>query len=128
MTIHKGYTLLEVVISLFLLSIAFLGLNVMHLRALHDIKTADYFVTANRQLINLKERLSTIQSDRELPEILNHWNQENRLSFPQGFGTVSGQFPDYDVTLFWGNKHILCTQNHIELSGCLREHLHVVSH
>jgi len=125
---NSGFTFIEVLVATFLLSIGLLGLSIMHFTTMHDALAADFLSTANYQIVNISERLNSIDSDHDLSAIIQQWNYENSITLPAGTGTVTGKFPNYVATIFWGNKIKSCNKNHIGLSGCLRQKIQVVFH
>ena len=119
-----GFSLIEVLISLLLISLILLGLDAMQYASLRQIKETYFLHVASNQLQNLKERLFVSQQS---PQIFL-WNEENKKVLPAGFGTLSGEFPNYILTIYWGKKTHQCKKNQLGESGCLIEKIHVASH
>jgi len=103
-SLASGVTLFEVLLSLILLSIVLLGLDVMELEALHLSWKAYFASLAEQQLENMEERLRMLERQEGLEQESEAWNQENHRLFPQGTGEISGRYPDYTITLYWGEK------------------------
>ncbi|MDX1900840.1 MAG: prepilin-type N-terminal cleavage/methylation domain-containing protein [Gammaproteobacteria bacterium] len=125
---YSGFTFLEILVSLFLLSIALFGLDVIHLRTLRDTQSAWYFSLATLQLNNLSEQLHAMHSESELAAIIQEWNMQNQNVLPKGRGSVVKNSATYQVTIAWGNDSAPCTHNHIDISGCLREDIPLAVH
>jgi len=116
-----GFTFIEVLISLLILSIVLLGLDFMHLRAMRDAESAWFISTATLQLDNLSERLFSLTTPDDLNKEITAWNLDNQISLPNGRGVVTGVFPNFVATVFWGNQISTCEKNQTGLSGCIRE-------
>ncbi len=118
----SGFSLIEVLVSLLLLAILFLGLEEGEIYALRESRNAWIVSVAVRQLENITERLS-VSSE------VTRWNEENAHVLPQGRGTVTGQFPIYVISIYWGesNNKNTCQENHLGMSGCLQEKITVRS-
>ena len=121
-----GFTLLEVLISLFLLSLLLLGLDAMQLTALHQAKSAYYFSVASEQLHSMRERLQVIKGENV--EVWQQaWNEQNRVLLPHGVGKIQGTAPEFVLSIFWGNKTSdVCDRNKIGQSGCLTSAIKIV--
>lgn len=113
-----GYTLLEVLVSLFLLSLLMLGLNSIQAVSLRNAHSASYSAIAAMQLQSMAERLKLL-NDNEITEQVTYWNNQNKSMLPQGRGTVSGHFPSYHVVIYWGQTTQQCNELSQGLSGCL---------
>jgi prepilin-type N-terminal cleavage/methylation domain-containing protein len=116
----SGFSLIEVLVSLLLLAILFLGLEGGEIYALRESRNAWIVSIAVRQLENMTERLSV---SNDVDNQLVHWNEENAHVLPQGRGTVTGQSPIYVISIYWGesNNQNPCQENHLGMSGCLQE-------
>lgn len=115
----SGFSLLEVLMSFMLLSLALLGLDAMEMAALRDSRGIFYFNEATQQLQNLSERLRVLGVVSGLSEQIALWNQENQNLLPQANGIVSGVYPVYHVTISWGEQKTNCRKNTIGVSGCI---------
>jgi prepilin-type N-terminal cleavage/methylation domain-containing protein len=116
----SGFTLLEVLISLFILSLLLLGLDAAETQALRQAKAVYYFNVAREQLNSMVEQLQTTQG-AEFANIEAKWNEQNKQILPQGKGQISKQLPQFILSIFWGeNIDASCQRNKIGLSGCLR--------
>jgi hypothetical protein len=125
MTPHflAGFSLMEVLISLLLLSFILLGFDATEVVALRTIRAAYYFDIANHQLNNMVERLYLINNDSDVLQQVAIWNAENKIVLPQGMGEVTGHFPVLTVTIYWGEMIHPCQENQFGNSGCLTENI-----
>ncbi|OGT37500.1 MAG: hypothetical protein A3F11_02465 [Gammaproteobacteria bacterium RIFCSPHIGHO2_12_FULL_37_14] len=120
MPISSGFSLIEILISFFILSLVLLGLDAVTITALREAKTAYFFSVATQQLNNLVERLTLIKNDK-VTDVLANWNVENQQALPHGRGTIITHYPIYQLNIFWGdNKSMICNKNTIGNSGCLK--------
>lgn len=109
-----GFTLIEVLISLLILSFILLGFNAMQLHALRENRNAYYFSVAQNQINSLLER--SYAQELSSQQIAT-WNLQNQKSLPNGTGRISGHYPSYQITIFWGHNpksgkpNCLTTQN-----------------
>jgi prepilin-type N-terminal cleavage/methylation domain-containing protein len=119
---NRGFTLLEVLVSLLLLSIMLLGLDVLEVYVLHKNLNTYYANMALQQLHNLEQRLKMVGAQAGVEEQLALWEAENQAVLPLGRAVVSGSYPGYTVTLFWGEKEsFVCEQKMWERAGCISE-------
>jgi hypothetical protein len=117
-----GFSLLEVLISLFILSFALLGFEAMELHAFHETHSAFLFNIAMHQMANMSERLRVSDSEEALDDLIEEWNQQNQMLLPKGYGRVMGDFPTYTIFIFWGNvSHVNCKEILLGSSGCIKE-------
>lgn len=115
---HLGISLIEILISLLILSLMLFGLDVMQFTALREAKAAYYFSVAMQQLKNRIEQLNEGEDSKEQFLI---WNQQNHEVLPQGRGEEKGYGLTYEVSIFWGDDHRMqdCDEDKIGQSGCL---------
>ena len=100
-----GFSLLEVLISLFILSIALLGLDATGLFSWQLQLNAYYAALAEQQLQNMEERLRLLEvSPFALEQEVALWNLENKRLLPKVKGKVSGTYPNFELSLIWGQK------------------------
>jgi len=97
-------TLLEVLISLFILALMLLGLDAMQLSSLRQAKTAYYFSVATQQLASMAEHVKaqSYPAFKVSPEL------------PQGRAMLTGTYPNYTLSICWKG-------NPIGQSQCLRQ-------
>src|ERR1700733_14851654 len=98
---HIGISLIELVISLMLISTLLLGMDAMQIASLQQLKSAYYFAVAQQQMSVITARFKVSQKHR-LQESLNRWNEQNGKVLPQGRGIITGDYPHYRAILFWG--------------------------
>jgi type IV pilus assembly protein PilV len=100
----KGFTLLEVLISLFILSYGLLSMAGMQLSALQHSQDAYLRSVATVQLNSMLERLransSAVVRDRELLR----WNESNLRVLPRGKGEYQCKGENCTATIFWRGK------------------------
>lgn len=116
-----GFSLIEVMISLLLLSLGLLGLSAMEVYANNEIQQIYFFNQALNQLNNLTECLSHLTPTTDMHDQIQRWNQENRIALPHGLGDVTGKFPEYRATIYWGRAQKKCVHHHLGASGCLQK-------
>ncbi len=105
----RGFTFIEILISLVLISLFLLGIDAMQVVAFKQAKINFYVAAAEQQLINMHER-SAITSDT------SSWNQQNQQLLPQ----ASGQITSDKISIAWGNKQGgECERNIIGKQGCM---------
>ncbi len=121
-------SLIEVLVSLLLLSIVLFGLDAMQVYSLKEAKTTYLLSVAMNQINNASERLYALKTYEGLNEQIVAWNEENKRLLPMGFGTIVGEFPDYVVMISWGNSKHRCSKQQIGQSGCLRKKMQLASH
>jgi type IV pilus assembly protein PilV len=117
--IDNGFTLLEVLVSLFILSLLLLGLDAAQTKALQSAKSVYYFNVATEQLRSIMERLQAINTPNDINALQLLWDEQNARVLPQGRGEIDNSPPLIVITIHWGNNHN-CDRDQIGLSGCLR--------
>lgn len=118
---NQGVSLIEVMISLFILSLLLLGMDAMQMAALQKARALYYFSVATQQLHVMAEYLSVVQTEDFQAQLL-HWNEQNRRVLPRGEGNIQGYYPDYQLIIAWGGQSSNeCLQLKIGVKGCLRE-------
>lgn len=100
----QGFTLLEVLISLLILSYALFGFDLLALRSLQSSRETYLYAIAVQQLYSMASSLQSLGPYQGFTEQITLWNQENKTVLPLGEGFVSGVYPDYRVTLTWQNQ------------------------
>ncbi len=115
----KGFTLIEVLISLILLSFILFGFDAMEIYGLRTIRSAYYFHAAAHQLISMTQRLRAMGQSISIKEEVDQWNLQNQQLLPAGVGYVEGSFPQYQLILYWGEKSHPCQKIQLGQSGCI---------
>lgn len=120
----KGTTLVEILMSLLLLSLIMLGWEVMQTSALRTMKSAHYFSTAHQQLLTLAESIKA--NNGIFTKDFSAWQRQNKEVLPQGLGKISGQYPFFILSIRWGGK-ILSEGSNTEVghARCLQLPLHL---
>lgn len=112
---NHGFTLLEVLISLFLLSLLLLGVTAAQVAALREARGAYYFQQARMLAENMSEYLVVHGGDVSRYE--QSWREQINQALPDASGTVSGSYSDYRVVIQWGGMKS-CDKNLIGGAGC----------
>jgi len=118
----RGFTLIEVLIGLVLLSLILLGFDGIGMLALQKSQETYFYEAAENQMQVITERLMALHNLQNLNAQINQWNGENEIILPQGYGLVQGVFPSYEVSVFWGerNNTQVCTMTILGHSGCIK--------
>lgn len=100
----KGFTLIEVMVTLFISSVGLLGLAGLQLHALQYAHSSYQRTLVNIQALDMAERMWTHLAE-PLAE-LEEWRNLNQPSLPEWNGVVTivpGQPSDYLITISWMN-------------------------
>lgn len=116
MTNHRGFTLLEVLISLFLLSLMLLGVMAAQVVSLREARGLYYFQQAMMLAENMVEYLAA--HGGVAAGYQRRWQQDIALGLPVASGEVTRAFPVYRIVVQWGSDGKSCHQNHAGVSGC----------
>lgn len=120
MQTQKGISLLEVMISLLLLSILLLGIDGLQVASLQKAKANYYYTVALSQLHAISQLIKFIK-EGDITNQINEWNEQNKQALPNGRGEVTGHYPNYRLSIYWGNdKQTTCSNNKIGKQGCLQ--------
>lgn len=117
---HKmtGTSLIEILISLFLLSLLLFGWDTIQISALQIMQGAYHFHIAQQQLLNIAE---TIKSNNGIDaNTINVWHQQNKQLLPHAQGKISGHYPSFNIEVKWGNNPTCEFHNPLGKSGCLQ--------
>lgn len=101
---HLGFTLIEVLVSLLILSLILITFDEMERIAGQKNREAYLMSVASSQLHNMSERLKALANHQDFNQQIAIWNQQNAMVLPNGIGFVLGSYPVYQVSLFWGRK------------------------
>jgi prepilin-type N-terminal cleavage/methylation domain-containing protein len=104
--IQHGFTLIEVLVSLMILSITLLGIDAMEIMIRQQQRDINFQRIANNQLFNMEERLRAVRGELGVAQQLEQWNQENYSVLPGARGEVIENFPYYTVKIYWNEKCI----------------------
>jgi len=117
-----GFSFIEVLVSLLLLSMLLLGADALEIYALRAHRVNDYFSVASLQIQNIAERLKVHQAFVSTSTVEMEWNQQNQLVLPGGRGVIEGVFPHYKISIFWGElSETHCQKNQLGQSGCIQQ-------
>lgn len=110
-----GFSLIEILISLFILSVMLLGLDALQLSTMQYTQTSYYLAAARQQAKSMGEWLRAYRvADAGM---LERWNQQNAEMLPQGQGVVTGSWPAYKIAILWGGEQS-CEKTKLGKSGC----------
>ncbi len=113
---YQGASLIEILVSLFLLSIMLFGLDALGLVVLHETKNAYYLAVAEQQMFNMIEQIHAAKNI-DISSALIQWNKQNKQLLPQGIGEIKGPY----LSIYWGSfPDYSCSKNKIGESGCLQ--------
>ena len=115
----KGFTVIEILVSLSLLALLSLTLLATVVSVLSMSRSHYVATLAINQLDNLYDRLQLLGNTVNLPAQVHAWNEDNQQQLA-GFGAVSGTFPYYTVSLYWGKADISACSSLTPQGGCLR--------
>lgn len=119
MRCHNGVSLFEVLISLFLLSIALLGMDAVHLSTLSRARSALAYSIAVRQTEQAANRIEAARGYGS-DIIIAAWNQQNKIVLPDGKGVINPAYPLMRTAVFWGGSSPEnCQHNKMEAQGCV---------
>ena len=117
-----GFTLTEVMISLLLLSIIFIGLSAIQVTAMRETRAASYLVEAEEQWINFSERMRALSGLRGFATQVRQWKTETAIVLPNSHANVTGKKPSVHIVINWGNTKTSCPEMiKTGLSGCIRK-------
>lgn len=104
-TIH-GFSLIEILISLFILAIILLGYDAMLMMAARYNRSAYFYTIATWQLFSLNERLRAVGHGHDYAQMVI-WQQQNQRLFPSVHERITGKFPLYQIRLQWNHVNYL---------------------
>lgn len=113
-----GTSLIEVLMSLFLLSLILLSWDIMQITALQTMQSAYHYNIAQQQLLTMTEHIKTNRAVNSQDFV--NWQKQNKKVLPQGRGTIKGQYPFFMIGILWGNKSASECQYQIGNTGCLQ--------
>ena len=119
---HNGTSLLEILISLLLLSMAIAWLDGVMLSSLRAVRNADYYLVAEQQMQILVDRI--LLGTRNINDLLLWWNKQNAQLLPAGKGKIDVDHHVYSISIFWGDDSMeTCDHNQIGQKGCLKRNV-----
>ena len=102
--IMLGFTLLEALLALFILSFGLLGIAGMQLAGLEQSQDSYFESVAAVQLFSLQERLRVNKSQEAKNQELEYWNMSNARLLPRGKGNYQCQQKFCTLRIFWQTK------------------------
>ena len=112
-----GFSLLEILVALFIFSILLLGVDASLMQTARMTNGALYFYIAAEQANNVAEYLHV---RGELDEqYLRRLKYQVANSLPKGQVRMNKADDNYTLTIFWGGMDGNCTANKSGLHGCL---------
>ena len=96
---HSAFTLIEVLISLSVLSFFILGFAVLETEALKLIRQSSISARANNQLSNAQESLLIGNFNQE------SWQSSNAKEFPKGSSSIEHKDHEVMIKLCWFPAH-----------------------
>lgn len=107
-----GSHLLDVLIGLFLLSLALIGLDAMLIQTTQQTTSLYYLHVGMQQMQQLHERMLSGSHENHLAL----WNEQNRTLLPDGKGTLQQSDHVSAFTLFWQQrKQISCKEENVSM-------------
>lgn len=107
-----GFSLIEVLMSLFLFSLMLLGLENITIYAARENNQAWVRAVMINQITSMSERLHTLTDETDFNKVVTLWNLENSTILNQPRSNVVGTYPNYIIHL--------CVQ-----SFCIEEEVHL---
>lgn len=103
----NGYSFIEVLVALTLISIALFTADALELKTLQAARLTFDRQTAILQIQNITSRLQTWGNSPNEEEQITLWNLQNQKLLPNAEGKVDGEYPLYTIQLTWGRgKHL----------------------
>ncbi len=96
----KGFSFIEVMISLLLMSLILFGVNAAHLLALNEAKTAYYFLLASKQAKMLADNLAKANAS-EWPALAALFNRNINQMLPNGHMIIP-HLEQKQLIITWG--------------------------
>ena len=112
-----GYSFIELLISLIILSIMLLGFDATLLVSLEKRKTIFDYAIALQQLKSMAELLQI--SHGKVGAYLPIWIKQVAAVLPNGKGEVVEELLNWRIVIKWGEFTQDCTYNKISHNGCV---------
>lgn len=99
---QQGFSLLELLTALIILSIGLLAFAKSQVTALRDNQTAHFYSLANTQTLSLVERLRACEKQSTcIAQAKSDWQNENQLLLPAATSTVNDCTAICEITIAW---------------------------
>lgn len=122
----NGFTLIEILISLILLSVALLMLDASEISALRQSRAAYFHSVAQNQIKVIFYQIGVANPNVNLIHLQQEWNKKNAEVLPQGFGTLEKNNQNLRISIYWGGaKPEQCRNIQLGQSGCITENIKV---
>ena len=122
--LHRGFSLLEVLVSVCIVSLGVISIAKLQLVGIKDSDNAMRRSVALTQLTNMAEILHANPPEHQLPKLINSWNQENARLLPLGRGEVNKHGNNYRVVVNWEglttSKQDACNSNDKSMRHCVQ--------
>lgn len=102
-----GFSLIEVLISLFLFSLLLISFNAMMLQMMKEVKSLYYYHFAIQQQLQFGEQLTVVKNNSAR---LKEWNQQNKSVLPHGFVQVKHSQNKTHIVLQWFKGNNACNK------------------
>ena len=104
-------SLIEILVSLLILSLILLGFDAAEVYSFHKTEEAYFFNVAVNQLQEITERLTALGSYDGLDQQVALWNLHNQAVLPQGKGSIT---KSVQLKINWGKNSCLTEDLNIE--------------
>lgn len=96
---YTGFSLIEVLVALCLVTIILLEIAKVHL---HSIKISQQAMFLNQANEQLRVMANTIHiTNGNYTRLLSAWNQDNKELLPNSYGEIKKNGKQYKIYLFW---------------------------
>lgn len=113
--IYPGFTFIEILISLLILSLGILSYAGLQLKALRYSQETYFKNLALNQAHNISEQWLNTSCKQKFSPLITTWNQQNQLLLPQGNGSIEASDNWSRLELRW-NLPLKISQQHLVLS------------
>jgi prepilin-type N-terminal cleavage/methylation domain-containing protein len=120
---QSGFTLFEVMVSLFLLSAALLGIFTVAATSLRKSRELDLYQQASRYSQNMAVYLRVHHGDSSV--YLDEWSSQIQSALVNGRGEVTGSYPDYQIKITWGDSRQNCEESRLGNAGCIMRNIKI---
>ena len=99
---QQGFSLLELLIALIILSIGLLAFAKAQVTALRDNQAAHFYSIANTQALSIAERLRACEKQSTcIAQAKSEWQNENKLLLPAATSTVNDCTAICEINIAW---------------------------
>lgn len=108
---NYGFSLIEVLISLLILSVGLLGIAAMEIKALQNTQNSYWRSVATVQIAAMLERLRVNHSSAARIKECDEWNLQNQRLLPQTKGSCICNSKECQIILTWKTEEIKMQMN-----------------